>query len=171
MFSLFEDVCFTVKSKSTVKYLLLTGKTLGKFRKTVYGKIFRKPFSKTRAPLSLSLLSLFLTVSALFLIVPTSATPCLARFPFPWSLLHSTAPLGLSLALADRRSPRCLPICRRSARSQPPIHWYSSSSRPSWCSSRQSACSQPPCCQSASSRLFLFFLFDFLFFSFFDIPC
>uniref|UniRef100_A0A2N9GIC6 Uncharacterized protein n=1 Tax=Fagus sylvatica TaxID=28930 RepID=A0A2N9GIC6_FAGSY len=47
-----------------------------------------------------------------------------------------SAPLGLSLALADRRSPRCPPICRRSARSQSPIHWSSS---------RRSARSQPIC--------------------------
>ena len=49
MFSSFADVCFAVKSKSTGKHLLLTGKTLRKFRKTVYGKIFHKPFSKTHS--------------------------------------------------------------------------------------------------------------------------
>ena len=49
MFSSFANVCFTVKSKSTGKRLLLTGKTLRKFRKTVYRKIFRKPFSKTHS--------------------------------------------------------------------------------------------------------------------------
>jgi hypothetical protein len=101
MFSSFAGVCFTVKSKSTGKHLLLTGKLLRKIRKTVYGKIFRKPFSKTRvmllsliSRLSLSLLSLFLTVSALFLLCPArpshplpsqpeppSATPCLALLP------------------------------------------------------------------------------------------
>jgi hypothetical protein len=36
MFSLFAGVCFAVKSKSTRKRLLLTRKTLTKFRKTVY---------------------------------------------------------------------------------------------------------------------------------------
>ena len=158
MFLSFAGVCFTVKSKSIGKHLLLTGKTLRKIRKTVYENFFCKPFSKTRVmflsthftPLLLSLLSHFLTVSALFLTVstpakphwpvcslsvlflcslslslftfsfaqllpsqpePPSATSCLAylssplmslaRFPFPWSLLHSTALFGLSLALAD----------------------------------------------------------------------
>jgi hypothetical protein len=46
MFSSFAGVCFAIKSKSIVKCLLLTGKTLSKIRKTVYGKISRKPFSK-----------------------------------------------------------------------------------------------------------------------------
>ena len=54
MFSSFTGVCFTVKSKLIIKHLLLTRKMLRKIRKTVYGKIFRKPFFKTHA---LSLLS------------------------------------------------------------------------------------------------------------------
>ena len=54
MFSSFTGVCFAVKSKLTIKHLLLTRKMLRKIRITVYGKIFRKPFSKTHA---LSLLS------------------------------------------------------------------------------------------------------------------
>jgi hypothetical protein len=65
MFSSFAGVCFAVKSKSTEKHLLLTGKLLRKIRKTVYGKIFRKSFSKTRMmllthfmPLTISALSL-----------------------------------------------------------------------------------------------------------------
>ena len=64
MFSSFAGVCFAIKSKSTGKHFLLTRKVLRKIRKTVYGKIFRKPFSKTRvmllsliSRLSLSLLS------------------------------------------------------------------------------------------------------------------
>jgi hypothetical protein len=61
MFSSFTGVCFAVKSKLTVKHLLLTRKMLRKIRKTVYGKhllltrkMLSKPFSKTHA---LSLLS------------------------------------------------------------------------------------------------------------------
>ena len=45
MFSSFAGVCFAVKSKSTVKHLLLTGKFFSKTRKTVYEFFFRKPFS------------------------------------------------------------------------------------------------------------------------------
>ena len=45
MFSEFSDVWGVVKPKSTGKRFRLTVKTLTKFRKTVYGKIFRKPFS------------------------------------------------------------------------------------------------------------------------------
>ena len=45
-FSLFSDVCFAVKPRSTENVCNLTGKSLTKFRKPVYGKISRKPFSK-----------------------------------------------------------------------------------------------------------------------------
>ena len=63
MFSSFAGVYFAVKSKSTVKCLLLTRKMLSKIRKTVYEKFFRKPFSKMLQPLTLPplpSLSLFL---------------------------------------------------------------------------------------------------------------
>jgi hypothetical protein len=50
---------FRNKIKSTEKIFSLTVKTFTKMRKTVYGKFFRKPFSKTRvslfSPLSSSL--------------------------------------------------------------------------------------------------------------------
>jgi hypothetical protein len=61
MFSSFAGVYFAVKSKSTVKCLLLTRKTLSKIWKTVYG--ICKPFSKILQPLTpppLPALSLFL---------------------------------------------------------------------------------------------------------------
>jgi hypothetical protein len=56
MFSSFSDVCFTVKSSQRKTFLFFTGKSFSKFGKTVYGKNFYKPFSKTRVPL-LSFLS------------------------------------------------------------------------------------------------------------------
>jgi hypothetical protein len=52
MFSSFAGVCFAVKSKSTGKHLLLTGKSFRKFRKMVYENFFRKPFLKMRSALS-----------------------------------------------------------------------------------------------------------------------
>ena len=45
MFSSFVGVCFAVKYKSKENVCSLTGKSLTKFWKTVYRKIFRKPFS------------------------------------------------------------------------------------------------------------------------------
>ena len=58
-FSAFSDIWGAVKSKLTEKVCNLTGKSLCKLRKTVYGKFFHKPFSKMReAFCSLSLLSL-----------------------------------------------------------------------------------------------------------------
>jgi hypothetical protein len=44
-FSAFAGICCNVKQKSNGKFFQLTVKSLTKFRKTVYGKIFRKPFS------------------------------------------------------------------------------------------------------------------------------
>ena len=193
-FSAFADVCFDVKWKSNWKPLFFTVKSQRKKRKTVYGKNFCKPFSKTKTRESLDpfhftpLCSLSFSLSALFSLLSShspnlshpshpqpprvshstpSATQCLTCHPshpnpshpqpFLVSLSHSpiadlhsahrsaanllvpespqpeppSTPLGLSLALADRRSPRCPPICsfsisdplvfssRRSARSQP----------------------------------------------------
>ena len=160
-FSLFSDVCYVVKSKVNGKHLILTRKSSAKIRKTVYGNFFRKPFSKTRMRLprpfhsshSVSALSLSHCLlsshspnlshpSHLQPPEPPTATPCLALHPLSHPVSRTppeppqpeppSAPLGLSLALADRRSPRC----HRSARSQSPIHWSSI---------RQSARSQPIC--------------------------
>ena len=77
-FSSFSDVCFAVKPRSTENICSLTGKSLSKIWKTVYGKIFRKPFSKirfsslsTHFTLTQSLLSLFLTVYFILFTVPS----------------------------------------------------------------------------------------------------
>ena len=66
-FSSFSDVCFAVKPRSTENICSLTGKSLSKIWKTVYGKIFRKPFSKILQPLTPppSLLSLFFLHSSI----------------------------------------------------------------------------------------------------------
>ena len=77
MFSLFSDVYFAVKSSQRKSFVFLTGKSFSKFGKTVYGKNFRKPFSKTRVPL-LSLSSLFLCSLLSFLSRPTAAQPPLS---------------------------------------------------------------------------------------------
>ena len=97
-----ENVCF------------LSGKFLRKFRKTVYGKIFRKPFSfqNTRAALlSFSFLflclCLFLYLCSLPVCPATPSHPLLAQPSHlePVSLLHPRAGLsshpwaGLSLTL------------------------------------------------------------------------
>jgi hypothetical protein len=70
MFSSFAGVCFAVKSKSTGNHLLLTGKTLRKFRKMVYEKISVNHFPK-HAFCSLSVLFLC-SFSALSLCHPRS---------------------------------------------------------------------------------------------------
>ena len=62
-FLVFSDVWGAVKPKSTEKVCNLTGKSLCKLRKTVYGNFFRKPFFKTREAFC-SLLS-FSALSAL----------------------------------------------------------------------------------------------------------
>ena len=105
MFSVFSDVWYAVKPKVNRKYLVLTRKSTGKIRKTVYGKFFRKPFSKTRVrlprvldhftPLILSLcsLSLSLSLSALFLIVPSHPQPHASSL-----LFFSLSLLAFSLA-------------------------------------------------------------------------
>ena len=68
MFLSFASVCFAVKSKSTVKHLLLTGKFFSKTRKTVYEFFFRKPFSNLLPmPHPTLLLSLFLAQPLLLL--------------------------------------------------------------------------------------------------------
>ena len=57
MFSSFSDICFAVKLSQRKKFVFFfTGKSFSKFGKTVYGKNFCKPFSKTRV-LLLSFLS------------------------------------------------------------------------------------------------------------------
>ena len=79
------DVWYAVKWKVNGKYFVLTRKSVCKIRKTVYEKIFRKPFSKiTRASPrvldhfhsshSQSLLS-FSQLSALFLTVSSHPQP------------------------------------------------------------------------------------------------
>ena len=71
MFSSFSDVCFAVKSSQRKMFVFLTEKSFSKFGITVYGKNFRKPFSKTRVPLlSLSALFLCSLLSALFSLSP-----------------------------------------------------------------------------------------------------
>ena len=64
MFSSFSDICFSIKPRSTENLCSLTGKLLSKIWKTVYGKIFRKPFFKILQTLTppppLLALSLFL---------------------------------------------------------------------------------------------------------------
>jgi hypothetical protein len=90
-----------VKPKVNGKYLVLTGKSAAKIRKTVYGKIFRKPFSKTRVRLPraldhfthliLSLCSFSLSLSALFLTVPSH--------PQPVTPSHTPLLCSLSLSL------------------------------------------------------------------------
>ena len=52
-FSAFSGVWDAVKPKSTKNKCKLTGKSQRKIRKMVYGKFFRKPFSKTRVRLPL----------------------------------------------------------------------------------------------------------------------
>ena len=61
MFSSFSDICFVVKPRSTENVCSLTGKSLCKLRKTVYGKFFRKAFFTRLISLSLSLCSLSLS--------------------------------------------------------------------------------------------------------------
>ena len=91
-FSAFSDIWGAVKSKLTEKVCNLTGKSLCKLRKTVYGKFFHKPFSKMReAFCSLSLLSL--------LSAQTDAAPSLSHRLPQIAQYHS-----LTLA---RRSRRC----------------------------------------------------------------
>ena len=105
MFSVFLDVWYAVKPKVNRKYLVLTRKSVGKIRKTVYGKFFRKPFSKTRVrlprvldhftPLILSLCSLSLSLSHCLLSFSLSrATP--SHTPLHCSL--SLSLLAFSLA-------------------------------------------------------------------------
>ena len=101
MFLSFLDVCFAVKSSQRKTSVFLIGKSFSKFGKTVYGKNFRKPFSKTRVPL-LSLSSLFLCSLLSFLSHPTTAQPPLS---LPCSPPCPTPPLKAasrgSLAFAD----------------------------------------------------------------------
>ena len=87
MFSSFVGVCFAVKFKSTGKRLLLTGKSLIKFRKTIYGKKFHKPFSKTHShrPLTPSLIS----------VAQTHPPNSLSHKPTPLSRLSCTGALPI----------------------------------------------------------------------------
>jgi hypothetical protein len=52
-FSAFSDIWDAVEPKSTENECKLTGKSQRKIRKMVYGKFFRKPFSKTHVRLPL----------------------------------------------------------------------------------------------------------------------
>jgi hypothetical protein len=76
-FSSFSDVCFAVKSSQRKTFVFFTRKTLTKFRKTVYGKIFRKPFSfqNTREALLCSLSLFSFSASSLCLCSLLSAQP------------------------------------------------------------------------------------------------
>ena len=71
-FSSYSDVCFAVKPRSTENVCSLTGKSLCKLRKTVYGKFSVNHFPKYASYLSrlillsLSLCSLSFSLSALF---------------------------------------------------------------------------------------------------------
>ena len=129
-----------VKLKTFVFYCKIAKKK----RKTVYGKNFCKPFSKTKTRESLDpfhftpLCSLSFSLSALFSLLsshspnlshPVSHTPPESPQPEPPSAL-----LGLSLALADRRSPQCPPICRQSARTR--VTPTRATLNPSWSLSR-----------------------------------
>jgi hypothetical protein len=94
------DIWYAIKLKVNGKYLVLTGKSAGKIRKTVYENFFRKPFSKTRVclprvldhftPLILNLCSLSLSLFALFLTVPSH----------PQLVTPSHTPLLCSLSLS-----------------------------------------------------------------------
>ena len=125
------DVWYAVKWKVNGKYFVLTGKSVCKIRKTVYGKFFRKPFSKiTRASPrvldhfhsshSRSLLSFSLfratpshtssllpfSLSARFLSRPNRAEP--ARAPIAEdhrSHRHSVAPIPAPICFSDGKPP------------------------------------------------------------------
>jgi hypothetical protein len=101
MFSLFAGVCFAVKSKSTVKCLLLTGKTLSKIWKTVYG--ICKPFSKILQPLTPPPLP---ALSLSFLHSSISPPPRRSRVTVPLApISNSRQP---SADLAQQTTPRDL---------------------------------------------------------------
>jgi hypothetical protein len=130
-FSVFSDVWCAVKSKVNGKYFILTEKSVGKIRKTVYGKFFRKPFSKiTRAspssPRPFSLLSFL--VSALSLshcllsfslsrATPSRSPPATRLFSFSLSARFLFRPNRAQPARAslstDRRGPPIPPSLRR----------------------------------------------------------
>ncbi len=91
-FSAFSDVWGAVKPWSTENVCSLTGKSLTKFRKTVYGKIFRKPFSKKfhasfvlRLPRSKPLFS------------PSMSFVSLAAIPLPSRLFLAVVMTGVTV--------------------------------------------------------------------------
>ena len=131
MFSSFVSVCFAVKYKSKENVCSLTGKSLTKFWKTVYRKIFRKPFSfqNTRmlcpALFSFSLPLLTFSASALCLCsLPNSAEPPRVGLSSHNPLTPSRTRRSLSLLflsslslppqIRTRREPVC--SCSRSPR-------------------------------------------------------
>ena len=84
MFSSFMGVCFAVKSKSTVKHLLLIRKFFSKTQKMVYEIFFRKPFSNLLpTPHPTLLLSLSLSPNPYY----CSPSPYLLSLAEPPSLL------------------------------------------------------------------------------------
>ena len=164
--------------------MILTGKSLAKIRKTVYGNFFRKPFSKTRVRLPRPFHSSH-SVSALSLShyllsshspnlshpshpqQPPTATPCLALHPLSHPVSRTppespqpeppSTPFGLYLALADRRSPRCPPICRRSDRTR--VTPTRATLSPSWSLSRtrrSPISTVPPICSFSISDPLVF---------------
>jgi hypothetical protein len=106
MFSAFSDVWRVVKPKSTENSRKLTGKSQRKIRKMVYGKFFRKPFSKTRVRLPLesrlSLCSLSFSLCFLLFTVPshraTPSTP--SHLAFSLAQLIPSQPRATSLSLS-----------------------------------------------------------------------
>ena len=101
-FLVFSDVWGAVKPKSTEKVCNLTGKSLCKLRKTIYGNFFRKPFFKTREAFC-SLCSLHRPTQPLL-----SRTDSLR--------LHNTTP---SPSLVDLALPNPT-LLRRSRTTEPP---------------------------------------------------
>ena len=124
-----SDVRYAVKPKVNGICLILTGKSAGKIRKTVYGKFFRKPFSKiTQAspsspqhftPLILSLCSLSLS-HCLLSLNKTRATP--SRSP-PATRLFSALFLSSARFLSHptRAQPARAPIPLSLRRSDPTV--------------------------------------------------
>ena len=91
-FLAFSDVWGVIKPWSTENVCSLTGKSLTKFKKTVYRKIFRKPFSKKfhasfvlRIPRSKPLFS------------PSMSFVSLAAIPLPSHLFLAVVMTGVTM--------------------------------------------------------------------------
>ena len=145
---MFSSICRRlVQCKTKVKLKIfsfdrkmLKEKTENGLRKTVYGKYFRKPFSKTKTcelnPLHLRLSALTLctfSLSALCTFSPSPATPPATPVPSTDRCSSSLSPNPCPASRASR-SPRCPSICCRSAHTR--VTPTRATLSPSWSLSR-----------------------------------